>query len=112
MRSTTPELIEVKSDRLEELLRRVEQSLDEDESILIRRVFESYAYVSDLIEDKNTSIRRLRQLFFGKRTEKTAAVVGETAEGSSAPSQDAAAAEAGAGCRGPGLRSSRAREQC
>jgi hypothetical protein len=31
--------------------------------------------VSDLIDDKNTSIRHLRQLFFGKPTEKTAAVV-------------------------------------
>lgn len=105
MRNAPLELIEVESDRLEELLRRVEQSLDEDDSILIRRVFESYAYVSDLIEDKNTSIRRLRQLFLGKRTEKTAAVVGETAEDSSAPSQDAAAAAAGpdTGVREPAL---------
>jgi transposase len=76
-----PELIDVESEQLEELLRRVEQSLDEKDSTLIRRVFESYAYVSDLIEDKNTSIRRLRQLLFGSRTEKTETVVGEkTAE--------------------------------
>ena len=32
--------------------------------------------MSDLVEDKNTSIQRLRQLFFGLRTEKTDAVVG------------------------------------
>ena len=89
------ELIEVDSDGLEEVLRRVEQSLDEKDSTLIRRVFESYAYVSELIEDKNTSIRRLRQLFFGKRTEKTAAVVGEKTEVSDAPSECAAAAETG-----------------
>jgi hypothetical protein len=36
--------------------------------------------VADLVDDKNTSIRRLRQLFFGKRTEKTAAVVGQKTE--------------------------------
>lgn len=70
------ELIEVDSDRLEEVLRRAEQSLDEKDAELIRAVFESYAYVTDLVEDKNTTIRRLRQLFFGSRTEKTESVVG------------------------------------
>ena len=97
MRSTTLELIEVENDRLEEVLRRVEQTLEEDDSILIRRVFESYAYVSDLIEDKNTSIQRLRQLLFGKRTEKTAAVVGEKIKGAIPPSADTAALETGSG---------------
>src|SRR4051794_3701956 len=74
-----PELVEVDSTRLEEVLRRVEQSLDEKDAALVRAVFESYAYVSDLVEDKNTSIRRLRQLFFGARTETTEAVVGQKA---------------------------------
>src|SRR4051812_47369545 len=72
-----PELVEVDSTRLEDVLRRVEQSLDEKDAALVRAVFESYAYVSDLVEDKNTSIRRLRQLLFGARTEKTEAVVGQ-----------------------------------
>ena len=49
------------SDRLEEVLRRAEQSLDEKDAELIRAVFESYAYVTDLVEDKNTTIRWLRQ---------------------------------------------------
>ena len=62
--------------RLEEVLGRAEQSLDAKDAALIRAVFQSYLYVTDLVEDKNTSIRRLRQLFFGKRTEKTKAVVG------------------------------------
>jgi transposase len=75
MRNTL-ELVDVDSDRLEEVLRRAEQSLDEKDAELIRAVFESYAYVTDLVEDKNTTIRRLRQLFFGSRTEKTEAVVG------------------------------------
>ncbi|MCA1693231.1 MAG: hypothetical protein LC749_00065 [Actinobacteria bacterium] len=57
------------------MLRRVEQSLDEKDAALVRAVFEPYAHVSDLVEDKNTSIQRLRQLFFGSRTEKTDAVV-------------------------------------
>jgi transposase len=72
------ELVEVDSDRLEEVLHRAEQSLDEKDAALIRAVFESYAYVTELVDDKNTSIRRLRQLLFGARTEKTEAVVGPT----------------------------------
>jgi transposase len=75
MRSTL-ELVDVGSDRLEEVLRRAEQALDEKDAELIRAVFESYAYVTELVEAKSTSIRRLRQLLFGSRTETTEAVVG------------------------------------
>jgi transposase len=91
----SPELVEVDSTRLEEILRRVEQSLDEKNSALVRAVFESYVYVSDLVEDKHTSIRRLRQLFFGARTEKTEAVVGQKGETSDDGSPRAAVAETG-----------------
>ena len=48
------DLVEVDSTRLEEVLRRVEQSLDEKDAALVRAVFESYAYVADLVDDKNT----------------------------------------------------------
>lgn len=76
-----PEILEVDDTQLEELLRRVEEALDEEDATLIRRLFESYADVTDLVEDKRTSIRRLRELLFGKATEKTAAVRGrETAK--------------------------------
>jgi transposase len=74
-----PEIVEVDSTQLEEVLRRVEQALDDKDAELIRAVFRSYAYVADLVEDKNTTIRRLRQLFFGARTEKTEAVLGRGA---------------------------------
>src|SRR4051794_11958837 len=87
------ELVEVDSDRLEEVLRRAERSLDEKDAALVRAVFESYAYVTELVEDKNTSIRRLRQLLFGERTEKTAAVVGEKTADSDAPSEHATSAK-------------------
>ncbi len=61
----TPEIVEVDSRQLEEVLRRAErQSLATEDPKLIRAVFQSYVYVSDLVEDKNTSIRRLRQLLF------------------------------------------------
>src|SRR3954452_17300686 len=89
------ELVEVDSDRLEEVLRRAEQSLDEKDAALARAVFESYAYVTELVEDKDTTIRRLRQLFFGARTEKTDAVVGQKARKPDAASPAGALAETG-----------------
>ena len=77
MKRKTPKMIEVDARQLDELLRRlVEGRLDEQDFDLIRAVFESYVYVTDLVEDKNTSLRRLRKLLFGDRTEKTDAVVG------------------------------------
>src|ERR1700684_842504 len=72
-----PEIIEVDNPRLEEVLGRAQQALAPEDAALIRAVFESYRYVADLVEDKNTSIRRLRQLLFGGRTEKTATIVGD-----------------------------------
>jgi transposase len=86
------ELIEVESDRLEEVLHRAERALDEKDAALIRSVFESYAYVTELVEDKNTSIRRLRQLLFGSRTETTDSVVGQkTKTPDATPPRDAVA---------------------
>jgi transposase len=75
-----PEIVEVDNTQLEEVLHRVEKALDEKDAALIRAVFASYVYVTDLVEDKNTSIRRLRQLLFGARTEKTDSVVGRGGE--------------------------------
>jgi transposase len=77
----TPPIIDVSNAQLEEVLHRVEQSLDEKDVTLIRAVFQSYRYVTDLVEDKNTSLRRLRQLLFGASTEKTDAVVGQRTDG-------------------------------
>lgn len=75
-----PEILEVDSQQLDEVLRRAEQTLEQKDAELIRAVFQSYVYVAELVEDKNTSIRRLRQLFFGARTEKTDAVVKRAAD--------------------------------
>jgi transposase len=49
--------------------------------------------VTDLVEDKNTSIRRLRQLLFGARTERTDTVVGRGGEKPEASPQDGVAAK-------------------
>jgi transposase len=94
MRSA-PEIIDVDSTRLEEVLLRVEPALEAEDFALVRAVFESYAYLADLVEDKATSIRRLRQLLFGARTETTGSVVGRETETPDAASQRDAVAESG-----------------
>jgi hypothetical protein len=93
-----PEMIDVDTTQLQEVLQRAEQALGAKDAELIRAVFQSYAYVAGLVEDKNTSIRRLRQLFFGARTEKTEAVVGrKTDEPVTTGPEGAAEAEVAAG---------------
>jgi hypothetical protein len=79
MKRKAPEMIEVDTNQLEALLRRVEGKLEEQDYELVQAIFRSYSYVTDLVEDKNTSIRRLRQLLFGARTEKTANIFGSDA---------------------------------
>ena len=89
-----PEIIEVDSPRLEEVLSRAEQALPQEDVALIRAVVEAYRYVVDLVEDKNTSIGRLRQLLFGSSTEKTSAVLGRQTDRRDAPPASGAAADA------------------
>ena len=99
----SPELAELDGTRLEEVLRRVEQSLDEEDSAPVRAVFLSYAYLAELVEDRNTSIRRLRQLSFGASAETTKAVVGRNAEKPEAavpPEAEAEAETGSAACEG------------
>jgi transposase len=86
------EIIEVDSPRLEEVLGRAEQALTQEDVELIRAVVEAYRYVVDLVDDRNTSIGRLRQLLFGARTEKTNAVLGRTTDRRDAPPANGAAA--------------------
>ena len=49
---------------------------------------QSYLYVTQLIDQKSTTIARLRKLLFGADTEKTAAVTGRVAESSQTASAD------------------------
>jgi hypothetical protein len=70
MPSKLPEILEVNSERMHELVDRASSQMNAEDAELIRRIIESHDYITDLIEDKNTSIRRLRKLLFGAKTEK------------------------------------------
>lgn len=71
-----PEIIEMDFTKLEALLDRAEQgAIEKEDYQTIRTVFESYYYLTQLIDRKSTTISRLRKLLFGASTEKTAAVL-------------------------------------
>jgi hypothetical protein len=76
-----PDIIELDAEQLDALLLRVEagQLTPEDVETLIAAL-KSYAYVTQLIDQKSTTIGRLRKLLFGSQTEKTAAVTGQVVE--------------------------------
>ena len=102
MISTKPTIVDVDMNRLEDVLRRAEAALDEEDYALIKVVVESYNYVTDLVGDKNTTIRRLRQMLFGARTEKTATVVGKTPPEATAPTQPTPKADGQSGAEASG----------
>src|SRR5205809_898116 len=90
-RAKPQEFVEMDVEQEEAILRRAEQAgVPEEDLFKIRAVFESYAYISGLIDRKTMSVDRLRKLLFGSRTEKTADVVGR---GQEAPQGDEAATD-------------------
>jgi len=77
------EVITVELDQLDALVDRTASSLEPEDAELFRRVVESYAYLHDVIADKDTSLKRLRKLLFGSSSEKTKNVVGDDTADSS-----------------------------
>ena len=71
---------------LEEALRRAEEKLSEKDYATLKAVVDAYAYLTELVNDKNTSIARLRKMLFGAKTEKTATVIGGNEAVPEAPS--------------------------
>ena len=77
-------------DELDEILRRIEaKELRTDDYETIRTVIESYVGLFYAVGDKNTTIARLRKMLFGMKTEKTAAVVGDSQRSQAPLSPDA-----------------------
>ncbi len=55
----------------------------------IRALVQSYIHLTQLLQDKNTSLSRLRKMLFGVKTEKTLAVVGSTTDAQTPSSPEA-----------------------
>lgn len=87
MTTPDPKIVELHADRLEALLQRAEAGLPEDDYETIKALVESYRYVTELLEDKGTTIARLRKLVFGLQTEKTRQVVPQPEEAEAHPNR-------------------------
>ena len=98
MKKPAPKIIEFDAAQFGELMRRAEQhTLEQQDYATIRRVFEAYLYLLELVDNKSTTIARLRKLLFGASTEKTADVVGRdstTSPGSQHPDAGSADSDA------------------
>ena len=70
-RKNTPEIVEVNSQQLEELLdRATSNTLSDEDTELLRQIFDSYVQFFEIVGDKNTTITRLRKFLFGDSSEK------------------------------------------
>src|SRR3990172_8497045 len=79
MKTAPIKRIELNMDELESILERAQTSpLDDKDCAKIKAVFESYLYLTELLEDKATTIDRLRKILFGSSSEKTREVIPQT----------------------------------
>jgi transposase len=74
MRSSV-EPIEIDMKDLRDLLQSLRPRLGEDEYKKLKAAVDALGYVTDLVEAKGTTIQELRQLLFGRATEKTRLVL-------------------------------------
>jgi len=76
------ERVEMSHSEIERLLSQGEKKLDADTYEKLERLVSAYQTLTSLIGDKDMSLRKLRTLLFGNRSEKTRDVVdkGKTAE--------------------------------
>jgi transposase len=96
MTKHSPEIIELNSQQIEELLdRAASNTLRDEDTQLMRLILESYAGFFTLVGDKNTTIARLRKLMFGLTSEKSKDVLGDEQDPSSSPPDEDAADDAG-----------------
>lgn len=80
---------------LEALLERVKSAMEKKDYELLERFLASFAYLTELIEDKETTIARLRKIVFGPKSEKSKDVLKGNGAEEAAP--EAAGAPEGAG---------------
>jgi transposase len=98
MVQTKPTIVELDMDKLEEILRRLDaKELDADDYETIKAVIGAYVCLFNAVGDKDTTIRRLRQMLFGAKTEKTSAVIGGLKDAESVPAEATDAPESSAG---------------
>ena len=95
MKTTIPPL-ELNRQELEEILARaLTAPLGQDDYRKLHAVLETLAYMTQLLENKNTTLQRLRQMVFGASTEKTGQILQNMADQTVTSSTSATTGEQG-----------------
>jgi len=80
MKATLP-LLELSVDQLRQLVEQAHNGpLSDEQYTRLKAAIETLGYLTQLIEDKDTTIRYLRRILFGSSTEKSSKVLGEKPE--------------------------------
>ncbi len=81
--------IELDMDQLDELLKRAESgSLQENDVELIRGMAECIALLSQAVDDKASSVKKLLRMVFGAKTEKKGNVLNDTDKNDTGKGED------------------------
>lgn len=92
------ERVDMNQEELDSLVERARTGpLSEEDCAKLKGIIETLSYLTDLVEDRKTTIQKLRQILFGASTEKTSNLVKPGTE------QAAAGAAQAEGNRTPGL---------
>lgn len=67
----TPERIEISAEEAQELLARVQTALPDEDFRIIEGLVNTHLLLNEAVQEKTTSIKRLMQMIFGVKTEKT-----------------------------------------
>ena len=78
-----PEIVDMSTEEAEAMLERIRPALAEKDFTLIKRLVETVVFLLQVLEGKTLSIKRLRRLLFGAKTESSGNVLGGKKEKSS-----------------------------
>jgi hypothetical protein len=67
--------LELSMEELHQIIERARPALSQKEQEQLKAAVDTLAYLTQVVEDKDTTIQRLRQILFGASTEKTAQVL-------------------------------------
>ena len=80
-----PKHLDIQLDELKSIVERTKTALSQDEHETLEAAIDTLAYLTNELQMKGASIKRLRKLIFGSSTEKTSQVVGSTGDEDDAP---------------------------
>jgi transposase len=88
--------IDLERDEVQALLERARASMDPEDYVKLEALVETAVYLLEAVEDKRTTIKRLRKLLFGSSREKTRDVLKTMGDDTEAPGGQETATEDGA----------------